>query len=259
MSTVDRVGIARVSIYIRAALCINVNVAQLGPTLCNGRSIGIASVQRRHNVCVGQQVSVKDEIGIHGVAAALGAAAGAGAAAAQTGAGIGVDAIGQRSLLDGQTLATRDPEGLAELLEAIGVNRHCVIAVIRDIIGVVVVQDKAISNEIPVIDLCQGFGVALGVRQVYPIDGLGDPIGHILDFEIDFIPGLDTAGCALQLRHNLVYHMDGEELAGTVGGNPQLIAAVREEIALAQRNLDAGNGAAIMVILCIELVAQLLI
>ena len=61
----------------------------------------------------------------------------------------------------------------------------------------------------------------------------------------------------MQLRHNLVYHMDGEKLAGTVGGDPQLIASVGVEVALAQGDRDTSDRTRAMLVFLIELPVQL--
>ena len=53
--------------------------------------------------------------------------------------------------------------------------------------------------------------------------------------------------------------MDGEELAGTVGGDPQLVAAVGVEVALAQGDRDAGNCAVTMFIVCMASIVQIII
>ena len=94
------------------------------------------------------------------------------------------------------------------------------------------------------------------VGQVHLINGLNDSIGHIVDPEMNILIGMDRIG-QLHIGLSLIYHMDGEELAGTVGGDPQLIASVGVEVALAQGDRDTSDRTRAMLVFLIELPVQL--
>ena len=238
-----------------SAFTVNGIMGHLSPAVNDGSCIIVAGAQFGHDLCVDEQIGIKHQICVHGVAAALGTGGRGGTAAGGSRAGDGIQ-------FDRRRLRSRIANGelLGHGLEAVGVYGQGVFAVLGEQGLVIVIQRKGAADEVPVVDLGQFAGVAVRVGQVYAIDRHSDAVNHV--FYVKVYAGRIRRylfGGLEHLRASFVHHMDGEQTGYAVGGHAQLITAVGEEIGLAKRDIDAGNGVIAVRMLLIDVVGQLVV
>ena len=234
------------------------------PALGDSGCIGVVQTQLFYDLRVGQQVGAEYQICVHGVAAAFrtGIRGGTAAAAGRCGKRVYACRCGTRRRRNRLLICTGDIEGPGERLEAVRVDGQRILSAVRQMVGSIVIQHEGIADEIPVVKLIEHLYLGIArILQFYAVNRLGDAVQHILHRKMRVHAAVCAGIAQHQRRRFLVYHMDREQLGIVVRYHAQLVATVREEVRLTERDNDARNGSAVNTVreLLVEFPIQIVI